>query len=330
MTKSINKRYLLIGGAGFIGSNCLKRLITNEANSVCVFDNFSTGRKWHIDEYNDNTRVKIIRGDIKDIEHLKRVMLGNDVVYHFAANADIAKAVNEPSIDYWEGTHLTNNVLEAMRMTGVKCIIYTSGSGVYGDTGEDIVIEDKITQLPISPYGASKLASEALISAYSHMFDIEAIIFRFANVIGPNQTHGVGYDFVRRLLKDNTKLEIMGDGKQTKSYLYIDDVIEAITQFDGKKMKGDKLNVFNVATEDAITVTEIARIVVELMQLKNVNFTYTGGSRGWKGDVPVVRINSNKLRKTGWYNKYTSNQAVRKSIESILRYANEGKFDLDA
>ena len=324
------KKYLLIGGAGFIGSNCLKRLMACESNQVTIFDNFSTGRQWHVDEYKENPMVEIIQGDIKDIKYLKKVMEGKDTIYHFAANADIAKAVTEPSIDYWNGTHLTNNVLEAMRMAGVSRIIYTSGSGIYGDTGNDMVIENNITQLPISPYGASKLASEALISAYSHMFDMEAIIFRFANVIGPNQTHGVGYDFVRRLLKDNTKLEIMGDGIQTKSYLYIDDVIDAITQFNDGKHDGKRFNVFNVATEDTITVTEIANIIIDFMKLKNVKITYTGGNRGWKGDVPVVRIDSSRLRKAGWRSKYSSKLAMQKSIESLLKYAKVGKFDLDA
>jgi len=322
------KKYLLVGGAGFIGSHNLERLILNDSNIITVFDNFFTGREWHLEQYRDHPRVKIVRGDVKDLKHLKTVMKGHDAVYHFAANADISKAVSEPSIDFWEGTYLTHNVLEAMRMTGASRIIYTSGSGVYGDTGDRPVVEDSLSMLPTSPYGASKLASEAMISAYVHMFDMEALIFRFANVVGPHQTHGVAYDFVRRLLQNPKELTILGDGTQTKSYLYIDDVIDAITRFQDRK--GKKLvDVFNVATEDYITVTEIAHMVVQSLGLNDVKFNYTGGKRGWKGDIPIVYFDSTKLRETGWRNQYTSKQAMQKAIDSLIKDARDGKFDLD-
>ncbi len=323
----MKKKYLLIGGAGFIGSHCLARLISDETNAVTVYDNLKTGRQWHLDGYRDETRVKVVRGDVKDIEQLKDAMKGHDTVYHLAANADIAKAVSEPAADFWEGTYLTQNILEAMRLTGVTRIVYTSGSGVYGDLGDDLVVEDRLTMLPTSPYGASKLASEGLISAYVHMFDMEGLILRFANVIGPHQTHGVAYDFVRRLLIDPGQLTIMGDGTQTKSYLHVGDVVDAVTGLDERS--AGALDVFNVATEDYLTVTEIAEMVVASLGLAGVKFKYTGGKRGWKGDVPVVRFDSSKIRATGWSNRYTSREAMQAAIDSLIEDARGGKFDDD-
>jgi UDP-glucose 4-epimerase len=317
-------KYFLVGGAGFIGSHCLARLAADASNQVTVFDNFCTGRPWHVEPFREHPRVKIVRGDAKDLDQLTAAMQGHETVYHFAANADIAKAAAQPSIDFWEGTYLTQNVLEAMRITGARRIIYTSGSGVYGDLGQEPVIESRLTMLPISPYGAAKLASEALISAYVHMFGLRALVFRFANVVGPRQTHGVGFDFICRLLANPRELTILGDGTQTKSYLYVDDVIAAITGF--KRQPPESLETYNVATEDYVTVTQIAAIAVRLLGLKDVRFTYTGGSRGWKGDVPVIRFDSTKLRATGWRNRYTSQHALERSMESILEDARSGKF----
>lgn len=320
----MGKRYLLLGGAGFIGSHCVARLIAKESNLVTVYDNFCTGRSWHVPIH---PRVKLVRGDIKDLAHLTSVMPGHDQVYHFATNADIALAEKNPSVDFREGTMLTQNVLEAMRLGGVKRIIYTSGSGVYGDLGEKPLVEDALTMLPISPYGASKLASEALISAYVHMFGFQAFIFRFANICGPRQTHGVAYAFVCRLLKNPKELTIFGDGNQSKSYIYVDDVIDALTHFDHGPWKG--LQIFNVSTEDYITVTDIAHMATEALGLRKVTFNYTGGSRGWKGDVPVVRIDSSKLRAAGWSNKYGSREAMQKAIEALIRDARAGRFAED-
>jgi len=320
----MKKKYLLIGGAGFIGSHCLDRLILDESNHITIFDNFCTGRKWHIQPYHDHPRVDIINGDIKNLDTLKSIMQGHDIVYHFAANADISKAASYPAVDFWEGTYLTNNVLETMRMANVKRIVYMSGSGVYGDRGNKAVVEDSLPELPISPYGASKLASEALISSYVHMFNREALIFRFANVIGPRQTHGVAYDFIRSLLKNPDELVILGDGTQTKSYLYIDDVIDAITGFEDKER--NSLDIFNVATQEYLTVTDIAQMVAHSLGLKDIKFKYTGGKRGWKGDIPVVYFDSRKLRGQGWSNKYTSTQAMQKSIDSLIEDARKGKF----
>lgn len=311
------KRYFISGGAGFIGSHLAKAILNEESDAyVVVFDNFSSGKTRHLKGEENNKKLKIIKGDIKSMASLLKAMKGADTVYHFASNPDIAMAVTRPDIDFWEGTYLTNNILEAMRMLKVKKILYASGSGVYGDAGKTEVSEDYPFKVPISTYGASKLSGEALISSYCYMFDMDGISFRFANVVGPHQTHGVGYDFVRKLIKNCKELAVLGDGKQSKSYIYITDVINAMRLLEKEHPKG--FSCYNVSTLDYLKVKEIADIVVRVMGLKQVRCSYMGGKRGWKGDVPIVRINSQKLRKMGWKNQYSSCEAMRKSIESIL------------
>ena len=297
------------------------RLLQRPDSQVVVYDNFSSGRAWHLP---DDPRLSIVRSDLKDLKALTKAIQGSETVFHFASNPDIAKAATQPDIDFWEGTYLTQNLLEAMRVAGVRNLIYASGSGVYGDTGEQAVSETTSSLLPISTYGASKLACEALIGSYSYMFGIDGVAFRFANVVGPRQTHGVGYDFVRRLLKNPEHLEILGDGLQSKSYIYVDDVLDALLLLNDQGWAG--FDVFNVATQDYITVREIADLVATRLGLANVSYTFTGGSRGWKGDVPVVRFDSTKLRQKGWANQRTTGQAMTDSIDSMILDAKSGKF----
>ena len=311
--------YFVVGGAGFIGSHVVRRLIHDDVGNVTVFDNFSSGKKEHLSEAIHDNRLKIIEGDIKDMDAIAAAMEGADIVYSLASNPDIAKAVVQPDIDFWEGTYLINNIVEAMRRNGVKNLIYASGSGVYGDVGATVTDEDFAPMLPASTYGASKLACEALICSYCHMFDMNAGAFRFANVVGPNQTHGVGYDFINRLLENPKELRILGDGTQSKSYIYVDDIVNALRIVEKRHLNG--YSYYNVATLDHISVTEIADIVVEIMGLTDVRYDYTGGDRGWKGDVPIVRLSTDKIRKLGWSNKYTAKQAIRMSVSSMY----EGK-----
>jgi UDP-glucose 4-epimerase len=321
------RSYFVIGGAGFIGSHFTDRLLNDSAvTSVTLYDNFSSGREWHYEHHLGDARLKVVRADVKDIETLAAAMRGHDAVIHLASNPDIARAAIEPDIDFREGTHLTNNVLEAMRRSGTKTILYASGSGIYGDLGEIEANEDYGPLLPISTYGASKLAGEALISSYCHMFDFAGRVFRFGNVVGPRQTHGVGFDFLRQLLKDRRKLKILGDGTQSKSYIHVSDVVNAVLLAAGKS--AGKFAVYNVATGDYITVAEIAELAVECAGLKpgTVNFEYTGGNRGWKGDVPVVRLNTDRIRALDWVPHAGSGEALRESMAAMLPDLRSGRL----
>ncbi|UCC39481.1 MAG: NAD-dependent epimerase/dehydratase family protein [Candidatus Aminicenantes bacterium] len=307
-------KYFITGGAGFIGSHMVDELI--KEGEVTVFDNLTSGKTDYVAHHQENDKFKFIKGDLGDLSHLKKAMKNYDAIFHFAANPDIARSMLETDLDLREGTLLTYNVLETMRHNGVKKIIYSSGSGIYGDVGTTPTPEDFGPLLPISMYGASKLSCEGLISAFCHMFDMQGYIFRFANVVGKRQTHGVGYDFIHKLKENPKELTILGDGTQSKSYIHVTDVAEAMLFV--YKGSSDKVNVFNVATDDYIDVTTIAKIVIEEMELKDVRLHYTGGNRGWKGDVPKVRFDLDKIHRLGWRAKYNSTEAIRKSIREML------------
>jgi UDP-glucose 4-epimerase len=313
-----NSRYIIIGGAGFIGSHFVDRLMADPSvTSVTIYDNFSSGRRWHYEHHLKAARFRVVDGDVSDLHALTAAVAGNDIVIHLASNPDIARAARDPEVDFYQGTVLTNNVLEAMRRTGVSRILYASGSGVYGDLGETEAYEDYGPLMPVSTYGASKLAGESLINAYCHMFGLSGCAFRFGNVVGPRQTHGVGYDFVRRLNADPRRLSILGDGRQSKSYIHASDVVAAVLHANSNSMK--PFEVFNVATGDYITVTEIAQLAVECLHLPTQpRFEYSGGDRGWKGDVPVVRLNTDRIRSLGWQCRNTSREAVRASLEALV------------
>ncbi len=311
-------RCLVVGGAGFIGSHFVDRLIAaSEVHEVIVYDNFRAGREWHLAHHGESASLRIVRGDVKDMESLVRAMRGSDLVVHLASNPDIARAATEPAIDFHDGTYLTHHVVEAMRVTRTPLLLYASGSGIYGDLGDCEVDEDHGPLLPISTYGASKLAGEALICSYCHMFDLAARVFRFGNVVGPRQTHGVGFDFLRQLLTRPDRLRILGDGSQSKSYVHVQDVVEAALLAAGAP--GDRFQAYNVATGDYITVCEIAELAVECAGLPpgSIEFEFTGGSRGWKGDVPVVRLDTTRIRALGWANRMSSREALRASMLAL-------------
>ncbi|MDA1091314.1 MAG: NAD-dependent epimerase/dehydratase family protein [Proteobacteria bacterium] len=312
-------RFIIVGGAGFIGSHFTDRLLADrQTEAVTLYDNFSSGRDWHFEHHLNDRRLTVIRADAGDVEKLSAAMDGLDVVIHLAANPDIARAVTEPAIDFDEGTVLSHTVLEAMRRSGCGRILYASGSGIYGDLGDTDVCEDHGPLRPISTYGASKLASEALISAYCHMFGLDGCIFRFGNVIGPRQTHGVGYDFIRKLRRDPSRLEILGDGNQSKPYIHVDDVVSAVL-FANANSK-DALGIYNVAPNDAISVRDIADLVVEQLGLgkDSVDYVFSGGERGWSGDVPVVRLNCDRINKLGWTCQDQSLTAMRRALAALV------------
>lgn len=311
------KTYFLVGGAGFVGSHFVDALLSQKAiEKVTIYDNFSSGKPEHYQHHQADPRLSVISADVKDSEKLNPAMIDHEVVMHFAANPDIARAATEPSIDFNEGIYLTHQVLEAARLARVKRIVYASGSGVYGEVSIQSP-ENQAGMYPISTYGASKLASEAFISSYCHLFGITACVFRFANVVGPRQTHGVGYDFIRRLRKDSSRLEILGDGSQSKSYIHIDDVVAAVLLVNSKLESG--YEIYNVATGDYISVSEIAELVVKCMNIKEpVHFNFKGGDRGWKGDVPIVRLNTEKIQALGWTCKQGSREAMERSVLAMI------------
>jgi UDP-glucose 4-epimerase len=312
-------RSFVAGGAGFIGSHLTHELLRRPDHELVVFDNLTSGHVSYLDGLLDDPRLRLIEADLKEFEQVVEAMYGADHVYLFAANPDIAAAVDDPGVDFWQGTYLTHNVIEAMRVNGVRRITYASGSGVYGDRGAQEVDERFGPLIPVSTYGASKLGCEAMLAAYVHMFGIHAVVFRFANVVGARQTHGVTYDFVRRLLDNPRELRILGDGSQSKSYIHVSDVVSAMLTLTDRGWDG--FEVFNAGTGDHVTVTEIADLVVKRMGLVDVCYEYTGGSRGWQGDVPVVRFRSDKLTTLGWRCTHSSAEALLDSIEANIAEA---------
>jgi len=310
-------RTLIVGGAGFIGSHFTDALLADPATErVTLYDNFSSGREWHYADHAQDDRLAVVRGDVGDLAALTDAMAGHDLVIHLASNPDIAAAMSDPSIDFDEGTLLTHHVVEAMRRSGVPRIAYASGSGIYGDLGEHEAAEDHGPLVPVSTYGASKLAGEALISAYAHMFGMTGRAFRFGNVVGRRQTHGVGFDFVRRLVEDPEHLTVMGDGTQSKSYILVTDVVRAVLGVIDAA-GAEPFDAFNVATGDYITVREIAELAAAVVGASPA-VRYGESNRGWKGDVPVVRISTERIRAQGWEPSMGSRGALEESMRLML------------
>lgn len=320
-------KIFITGGAGFIGSNLAQKFLFDEFE-VTIFDNLSNGKLKNIDDLFGHPRFNFIKEDLNNENILNSSIANHDLVIHLASNADIAKAQVDPLIDFNEGVNLTVRVLEAMRKNNIKSLIFTSGSGVYGEVPDMPVDENFSPLFPVSTYGAQKLSSENYISAYSFMFDMSCVAFRFANVVGPKQTHGVTHDFILRLLKDPNELEILGDGTQTKPFVHVDDIYNAfLTIIEKLDFNKPFFDTYNVASEDHVTVNQIALMICEQMSLQNVKFRFTGGARGWKADVPKYTLNSNKIRKLGWFNQYDSQSAVLKTIEAMLSEVNQGLYE---
>lgn len=324
MKEHTTRNVFITGGAGFLGSAFTARLrsFPNIAK-ITVYDRNALISERSRIRANDS-RIALVAGDLKDLDLLTESMADHDTLIHLASNADISLAARQPTIDFEEGTLLTQNALEAARINKVSRVLYASGSGVYGDCGATVLSENSGPLLPISTYAASKLAGESLLSAYCHMFNMTGIVFRFANVVGPGQTHGVALDFVKELLHDASQLEILGDGKQTKSYIDVNDVFDAVWLAHNKSEKN--FDIFNVASNDVMSANDIAKVAIEevLPNGSTVNLKYSGGDRGWKGDVPIVRMNTEKIRALGFTPKYSSAEAIRMAIRSILEAQKAG------
>jgi len=253
--------------------------------------------------------------NLADQKTLRKESKNIEMVFHLAANSDISKGITDPSIDFEQTTRHTFNLLQAMKENGIKKLFFTSGSGIYGDVGSTYTTENFGPLIPVSMYGATKLSAEAMIYAFSNFYDIQVWVLRPANIIGPRLTHGVVFDFIRRLKKDAKKLQILGDGKQSKSYLYVLDVVRAIDLVTKKAKK--KINIFNIAANSFITVNSIADVITKEMGI-NPKRCWTGGKIGWKGDVAKVRINNSQITRLGWKPQYNSRQAVRKTVRVVL------------
>ncbi|MBN1860899.1 MAG: NAD-dependent epimerase/dehydratase family protein [Candidatus Thermoplasmatota archaeon] len=303
------------GGAGFIGSHLADTLLRN-GHSVTVYDNLSSGNTSFIQHNLTRKDFTFIQADLLNLNRVIKETKNHDVVFHLAANPHVRLGEKQTDLDLNQGIVATYNVLEAMRQNDIKKIVFSSSSVVYGETTEPSLPETYGPTLPISLYGAGKLGAEGLISAFCGTFDFHAWIYRFANVVGSRGTHGVIVDFIDKLRKNPKELEILGDGKQCKPYLYVSDCVEGILY--GFTHAHDKVNLFNLSCDTTTTVTRIAEMVTEEMKLNNVSFNYTGGIRGWKGDVPRFQLDAGKINTLGWKATLSSDEAVRKAIKDVL------------
>lgn len=309
-------RLLITGGAGFIGSQ-LADFLLDKGYQVTVFDNLSWGKKDFLAHNFKNPHFKFIQIDLLEYKRLlKNLDSRIDTVFHLAASSDIMRGMDDPDIDFNNTILSTLNLLKAMKERGVKKIFFTSGSGVYGDIGTTYAREDHGPLFPVSLYGATKLSAEALISSFVNLFDFQAWIVRPANIVGGRATHGVILDFIEKLQKDPKVLRILGDGKQRKSYLFISDVLEAFYLIWQKGK--EKINLYNLSSSSFIRVSQIAQIVISAMKLKKVKIIKTGGRRGWKGDVTIIKLDNAKIKNLGWRPRFDSVEAVRKTVRLLL------------
>ena len=307
--------HLVTGGAGFIGSHLVDALV-DRGYKVRVIDNFSSGRESFLSHHDGNGAVEIFKGDLLDNGAVLSAMDGVETVHHLAANPDIRLGTEVTDTDLKQGTIATYNVLEAMRICGVKRISFSSTSAIYGEATEMPTSETYGPTLPISLYGASKLACEALITAWIGTFGAQGFIHRFANIVGPRGTHGVIFDFIHKLKKDPTRLEVLGDGKQEKSYMSANDCVRSMLHVLDNN--DEDMNLYNLGTGDTCSVSRIAEIVVEESGLKGVKLEFTGGSRGWAGDVPKTYLDVSKLLRTGFEPSTMSEQSIRDTARSLI------------
>ena len=308
-------RVLITGGAGFVGSNLAERLLS-EGQAVTVVDNLTGGNLDFLSCCQAHPAFSFVQEDLLNLDPLCEIVAGNDAVFHLAANSNIPEGRRTSDIDLRLGTLATYNLLEAMRRTGVNELMFSSSSVVYGEPSVSPTPEDYGPLFPISLYGASKLACEGLISAFCHNYDFRARIFRFANVVGRHGTHGVMVDFINKLQSNPRSLEILGDGLQAKPYLHVSECVDGMLHI-WRNSKG-QLTCFNLGCEGATNTRRIAEIVVEAMELHNVDFRFTGGQRGWPGDVPQVRLDCTKINRFGWKSKRTSDEAVERAALDLV------------
>jgi len=310
------ERYFISGGAGFIGSHLVSRLLS-KGHQVTVYDDLSSGRLEFLEGFQGNDRFHFIQGDLLDLPLLKKSLAGHDMVFHLAANPDIRYGIEFTDTDLKQGTVATYNVLESMRVNQVKKIGFSSSSVVYGEATQIPTPENYGPLFPISLYGASKLASEGLISSFCHTFQMQAWIYRYANIVGSRSTHGIIFDFFKKLENTPDQLEVLGNGKQRKSYLLVEDCIDAMLFVYQNSTAS--LNVYNLGCPDQIYVSRIADIFLEEQGLQDkVKIQYTGSDRGWAGDVIAMKLDVSKLNALGWKSPLTSEDIVRKTVQMLM------------
>lgn len=310
-------KVLVTGGAGFIGFNLVKVLLDKNIN-VVVVDNYLKGKKENTICFKDNLNYEFYNLDISNTKAFCNTFKDEhfDIIYHLAANTDIRIGESDSNTDYKNTFKTTISVLELMKKSNIKNLFFASTSAIYGSKSG--LLNEQVGDLrPISYYGSAKLASENFIFSYSHMNDLNALIFRFPNVIGPNITHGVIYDFYNKLMANSTCLEILGDGCQTKPYMYVSDLIDAIIFFTIEKNIKKGINIYNIGVDTSTSVNDIANIICEELGYKDVLYKYTGGKIGWKGDIPKFQFDLEKIHKEGWNAKYTSDEAVKLTIKNM-------------
>lgn len=305
--------YFVTGAAGFIGSNLVDRLL-NDGHSVIGYDNFSTGRQEFLKSALQSSNFKLINADTLDLMALTNAMQGIDLVIHLAANADVRFGVDHPRKDLEQNTLATFNVLEAMRANGVRRIAFSSTGSVYGESQVFPTPEDAPFPVQTSLYGASKLACEGLIQAYCEGFDFQGYIFRFVSILGERYTHGHVVDFYRSLKRSSQTLRVLGDGHQRKSYLYIQDCIDAVLMAIGNLK--EKVNILNLGTDEYCKVNDSIGWICKHLKL-TPKLDYSGGERGWIGDNPFIFLDCSRMRSLGWKPKYSIQDGVIKTVEFL-------------
>lgn len=312
---------IITGAAGFIGSNLVDRLLMT-GNKVLGVDNFSTGNERFLAGALNNPNFQLVRADITDEKSLKDVFSGGDIVFHLAANADVRFGTKHPRRDLEQNTIATYNVLEAMRANGIKKIAFSSTGSVYGEAPVIPTPEDGPFPIQTSLYGASKAACEGLISAYCEGFGFQSFIFRFVSILGERYTHGHIFDFYKKLKDDPSRLAVLGNGKQRKSYLYVQDCIDAILLAVGKD--SNKVNIFNLGVDDYCEVNDSIGWICNQLNLSPV-LEYSGGDRGWFGDNPFIFLETQRIQSLGWRPKFSIREGVIKTVEYLK--ANEWVFE---
>jgi len=311
----------ITGGAGYIGSHLADRLL-EEGNHVTVFDNFSTGQHRFLQQANTSEKFKLIKGDLLDEDELQKAMANHDFVFHLAANADVRFGTQHPSKDLEQNTIVTHNVLEAMRSQGISKIVFSSTGSVYGEASLFPTPEEAPFPVQTSFYAASKLAGEGLITAYCEGFGFQSWIFRFVSILGERYTHGHVFDFYRKLKADPSRLKVLGNGKQRKSYLYIQDCIDALLL--AMEKSGEKVNIFNLGVDDYCEVNDSIRWICKELGVTPV-LEYSGSERGWIGDNPFIFLDTKRIQSLGWKPKICIRDGVLKTVEYLKE--NEWVFE---